>query len=249
MENQNPIKPPHKTNWMVIILLIVIVAIVAFVIWWWQKDTAKIAELEQRIVPTEQDNRILITAETVRDVCLNKIQEGQDCSYSSWNNDAPTTTVTYQNKSQGFQVDLPWNPKWGNDKYRISPYEEGNTHGLSPVVLYIGPMFPGRFGIERSTWQFGLGAAQTAEQVMADCQKANILPPQKVTIDGREAVKCANGDDLGNAYTITIIKPGHDYYFAYMDYAKNADHEAQMKKVEDFAKTLKLVPIDEHNVL
>lgn len=49
MENQNPIKPPHKTNWMVIILLIIVCVAVGLGIWWWAQSTTRLAELEKQV--------------------------------------------------------------------------------------------------------------------------------------------------------------------------------------------------------
>ncbi len=49
MDNQNPIKPPHKTNWMVIILLIIVCVAVGLGIWWWAQSTTRIAELQNQV--------------------------------------------------------------------------------------------------------------------------------------------------------------------------------------------------------
>ncbi len=69
-----------------------------------------------------QDNRILLTPDNIK-----KYWTSETGCDEKFNYDNPSTLVTYTSKSRGLSVDLPYNPNWGNEKYRIEPfYEKGD---------------------------------------------------------------------------------------------------------------------------
>ena len=72
-------------------------------------------------IPTPVDSRILLTPENIRQ--YNGETSEERCS-EKFNNDSSSTTVNYSSKESGISLDIPYNPNWGNEKYRINPYDE-----------------------------------------------------------------------------------------------------------------------------
>lgn len=84
------------------------------------------------IQESEEDSRVLLTQQNIA-----KYNNSPDCK-EKFNNDDPVIQVTYKNKMKGISFNVPYNPKWGNEKYRISPYEESNyasVGGPDEIVL------------------------------------------------------------------------------------------------------------------
>jgi hypothetical protein len=52
---------------------------------------------------------------------------------------APTTTVRYESAKYGVAFDVPYNPDWGSEKYRVSPFDEVPDAD----VLVFGPVKTG----------------------------------------------------------------------------------------------------------
>jgi hypothetical protein len=52
---------------------------------------------------------------------------------------APTTTVRYESQKYGVAFDVPYNPDWGSEQYRIAPFDEVSTSD----TLVFGPVKTG----------------------------------------------------------------------------------------------------------
>lgn len=81
-----------------------------------------------QVVPTDilqpttvpADNRILLTLENERLYNSGTTTEERCIKF---NTDPANTYVNYRNQDKGLSIEMPFNQKWGNDQYRIDPYE------------------------------------------------------------------------------------------------------------------------------
>jgi hypothetical protein len=76
------------------------------------------------------DKRALLTSENFYQV----LNEGADeCNqFGVLNHDEPTSYIKYSKVDGGVEFAVPYNKKWGNKKYKLTPYDEYNTPA-SPV--------------------------------------------------------------------------------------------------------------------
>lgn len=94
-----------------------------------QKPVAKtVATSEKAETPSTQitppvapnDNRQLISSQDF----YNKQAEVVDKFVGKMNTSPATTTILYSDTSEGLEIQLPFNPLWGTDKYKFAPYED-----------------------------------------------------------------------------------------------------------------------------
>ncbi len=59
-------------------------------------------------------------------------------SQTSWNTDAPTTEIQFSDIPLGLRMNLPFNPAWGDEHYRVTVFEgfQGNSILFGPVNFY-----------------------------------------------------------------------------------------------------------------
>ncbi len=69
--------------------------------------------------PKAPDDRILLTPET-----MEQYWTSENGCRERFNYDKPNTYITYQSESRGLSVEIPYNLSWGNETYRINPYDE-----------------------------------------------------------------------------------------------------------------------------
>ncbi len=62
--------------------------------------------------------------------------DGRDACRTVLTTDAATETVAFSDASAGFSMDVPYNPLWGNDQYRVGPFELA----LADQRFYFGPL-------------------------------------------------------------------------------------------------------------
>lgn len=256
----NQPQPVHKTNWMVIILLIVIVAIVALGIWWWTQDTAKIAGLEQQVAQSEvktngttvtptatptpnvtaQDTRTLITMDNQGEYCGdNSIR----CREQNWSNAAPTTTSQYHNANRGIDVELPFNPDWGSEKYRISPYEDPKM--FTDTDVFFGPMGYGEGGLWRMD-SLRFLEAKSVEVVLVEANQAidktntmegaNLPRAEKATVNNLTVVKY---ESSGMTDTSRMIVIGQKFNYEFEYPSGSTAHT--WNELEKIVSTVKLI--------
>lgn len=97
------------------------------------------------------DDRTLLTMENRGEVLPNDILEV--CNLE-WNTEKPNTVKHYVNSDGTFEMDVPVNEGWGNDEFRILPYEERidgiffgtvrRGEGCGPVREYVLHVAPSR---------------------------------------------------------------------------------------------------------
>ncbi|KPJ55067.1 hypothetical protein AMJ47_02165 [Parcubacteria bacterium DG_72] len=71
----------------------------------------------------EVNNRVLITGENAYEIFLEEMAtcgEKGYCGFSSGG--LPTTEVLFSSKEKGISLKIPYDPNWGNERYKISPY-------------------------------------------------------------------------------------------------------------------------------
>jgi hypothetical protein len=104
-----------KTNWKYILIVLILAVIVGGGIlgYWWLATREEI-EMPEIKLP---EKRILIDQKRWSEQIDNPIDLGE-----KFNTDPPTTKVLYTNPEKGVLLHIPYNPKWGTEKYKILPY-------------------------------------------------------------------------------------------------------------------------------
>jgi len=64
------------------------------------------------------------------------------------NQDPPDRFIKYRNADLGLEFDVPFNPSWSNEKYKLKPYDEDKKYPLG--ALRFGPLICTNEGIIRS---------------------------------------------------------------------------------------------------
>ncbi len=60
----------------------------------------------------------------------------REACLAAFNTDPATETAVFSDDRAGFSMEIPYNPSWGNDQYRIAPYELA----LADERFYYGPL-------------------------------------------------------------------------------------------------------------
>lgn len=164
---------------------------------------------------------------------------GQD-----FNEDRSNTTSTYKNKAKGIQLDLPYNRRWGSDKYKIHPYyySEASLQDDQPARISFGPLIPsGEAMACFIKWGFDFESHESAAVVMRRLARENkdnfYIQPKLRRVNGLSVISYAyNGSLSGDAHVIVIGKK-YNYHFSTTDDIKE-DFFPTMEKV---IKTVKLI--------
>ena|SRR3990167_9165736 len=127
----------------------------------------------------------------------------------------PTQEVRYDNPDWGLALEIPYNSDWGNEQYRINPYDEALDTGTSPedqqqtASLLMGPLVS---GIEGCGWVrfpvITFAPQRTAAQATAAIQAEAdpIFPLQSI-----ETVTLYNKTAVKYEYTPDALCPGPFY--------------------------------------
>ncbi len=122
-------KPFHLKSLFLIIGLIGLAVLVILVL----QQQQEIKSMRQSETNTPTNNAVEVKSDTnttgERQLLSWPYPENTDPN-TKFNNDKPDTNVKYSDKTLGFEVDLPFNEKWGTSEYKINPYEfskESNT--------------------------------------------------------------------------------------------------------------------------
>lgn len=176
-----------------------------------QSGSQREATATERQSPIPSDGRVLLTKE-------NKSRYRRDdasCD-NEFNTDAATMVIPYVNREKGISFTVPYNPAWGNEKFRINPYEEVQGD-LSYHVEY-GPLvvFEG-CGWDRTN-SVSFSEPKSASAYIAELKAENdypesySLPPTIVHINGLEVVKYMT-DGFCSYPTMVVIGKKHNYSF------------------------------------
>jgi hypothetical protein len=81
---------------------------------------------------------ILLTENNIMKIIDKRIKSGQDICSIEFNNDPPTEEILFSNTEKGISFKIPYNPNWGNNNYKITPYFNFND-SLTFGRLYVSP--------------------------------------------------------------------------------------------------------------
>lgn len=178
----------------------------------------------------EDDNRILLTPENLKDYCDPTVNL-DECSSEDFNMDPPSTTKSYENPTRGISVDLPYNPNWGSKNYRLMPYEEEGEY------VWFGPM--GQFeggGWARPFWMLRFTEAKPAAEVAAELSGGDGYGPggvegEIVDINGFEVVQYQE-IGLGEYYVMEVVGSKYNYRFTGASFGdSNVDVWSELNKI------------------
>jgi hypothetical protein len=82
-----------------------------------------------------------------------------------FNLDPPNTTVLYSNPAKGISLQIPYNPKWGSERYKIPAYYE-----YEEKVLF-GPIFPFEAGSVARGCSISFLQVRSAEEAVASLKE------------------------------------------------------------------------------
>jgi hypothetical protein len=175
-----------RINWKCIVIIIILAFLIngGFLAHkWWVTRTPKkekvtelkeekLEEKEKTDVGGEMDNRILLTRENLKEVwekeCPPPTPETVEeftKKCEEMNYDPPTTEVLYSNKEKGISLKIPYNPRWGNKKFKILPYYEYEDR------LEFGPLTPGIPTGWRRAYTMFFKPSRTVDEVITSLLK------------------------------------------------------------------------------
>ncbi|RLC35364.1 hypothetical protein DRH14_01105 [Candidatus Shapirobacteria bacterium] len=193
------------------------------------------------LLPTPTpDTRILLTPDNIQQ--YNQPYD-QACDVQ-FNYDPPTTTVTYVDSDKGLSIEIPNNPNWGNDQYRINAYDE-NLATQKDVIVQFGPIGP----FEGCTWTrldtILFEPAKTIKQTEVSLRSD--LGPNTTSSSSLRQITLTNGltafeyidEGIGRIYTIEVV--GKKYNYRISLWPKTDDTSKEFALVESIANTIKLI--------
>lgn len=188
--------------------------------------------------PTAVDNRILLTPATILQYCdIGNPATLNRCGNEQFNYDPPTTTVTYTNAAKGIKFEVPYNPKWGNDTFRVNPYDE-TANGVD-----FGPIGQGEGGgWGRMNEQLIFEPAMSADRVIADLNAKEgeffTNKPYQAKVDDKTVVKYSMSA-LGDFFGMIVIGSKYNYHFTYWGEATNPNK--YFGELENIVKTVEFI--------
>lgn len=175
------------------------------------------------VIEENNDKRILITPENVSQ--LNPSSDPK--CYEKFNRENPNVIEKYENRDEGISIKLPYNAKWGNETYKINPYDKWNDENGIRYILF-GPIT----GFEGCSWARNYALyffpAKSAEERMEELKQTPnyfeifIVEPNRKLINGLDVIEyqsrglCDNGEleIIGKKYNY-VLRPlcGSDFEF------------------------------------
>jgi hypothetical protein len=237
-----------KTNWKYILIILIFAVIVGEGIFvylrYFNKEIlsfTKFPEIKkpEKIVE-EVDKRILLDQARYEKIPYYTEEFGE-----KFNTDPPNTTVSYFNIDKGISFQIPYNPKWGTEKYKIPPYYEYENK-----VLF-GPMFIFEAGSLPRACSMEFLPRRSAEEVIVSLEKFVVeeraykvmegIPRETIikdTINGLPVVKYMQYDTLlGATPYIEVIGKKYNYKFSCFWIPEIS----KMEFIEDIIKTIQLI--------
>lgn len=246
----NFLKDP-RTNWKYILIIVVLTAVVGGGIlgyWRWiGEKEIQIPEVEIKVSEAEKpeekpeeiisDSRRLLDKEKWEETSYYTEELGKE-----FNTDPPNTTVLYSNPIKGISLRVPYNPKWGTEKYKIPPYYQYEDW------ISFGPMFIFEAGSFPRACSISFSLVRSAEEVMSEVEKeAETSTPldgvQKETIaqeiiNDIPVVKYILADSLtGDTPYVEVIGKKYNYRFSCFW----IPGVSEMEFLEDTVKTIQFV--------
>jgi hypothetical protein len=188
-----------------------------------------------------QDDRTLLTLENAEDL----IAQGSIVRCDIDFNDAkPTTAATFSEQEDGLSVELPYNPDWGNEQFKIQPYERFELSPGPNKTINFGPMFVGEGCGWFRAYMLQIGEQRSAQVLIDGLTESSqsltpmvVGEPQEVTIGDLTAVKY---EEVGlcNGQTIEVIGESHNYILRPLC---GGDSREEFEFLESIVKTIKLI--------
>ncbi len=187
------------------------------------KTTKNDTQPKNNTVNDNADKRISLTPENISQY---NPPLKPNCS-EKFNKDTPDVTVKYENKSRGIILELPYNKNWGNETYKINPYDKWNDENGKEYILF-GPLtnFEGCSWVRNYALYFY--PANSADIRIEEMKKTPnyleifILKPIKKSINGLDVIEfqrhglCDNSEleIVGKKYNY-VLRPlcGADFEF------------------------------------
>lgn len=104
----------------------------------------RIEQLEARLSPTKPcavqavpaGQRLAIEAKEAETLVPHPSNVVAGVPIPDWNEAPATSTIEYRDTKHGLKMQLPYNPAWGNDRYKVTPYVvDGDTVSFGPLTL------------------------------------------------------------------------------------------------------------------
>ncbi len=169
------------------------------------------------------DKRILLTLENISQY---NNPSNPNCS-EKFNQDPPNTIIKYEDKEKGISFDMPYNSDWGNEKYKINPYEKWKDESGKDYIL-----FGSITDFEACSWvqSYALvfNPVKSADMLIKEMEEIPYYPeifiikPTKKSINGLDIVEsqshgmCDSGEleVVGKKYNY-VLRPlcGADFEF------------------------------------
>lgn len=145
---------------------------------------------KKNTVNDDADDRTLLTSENISQY---NPPSKPNCS-EKFNTDMPDTIAKYENMDRGITLELPYNKNWGNETYKIMPYEMWNDETGEEYVLF-GPITD----FEACSWVRNYALyfypAKSADMRIEEMKKAPnysetfIIEPTKKVIAGLDIIE------------------------------------------------------------
>lgn len=167
-----------------------------------QNLSDRVSRLEQAALPAAQPTApvpkpVSNTAlpVTVTATQLNGMHAVVDAT--KWNKSAATQTVEYRDTEHGVLLKLPYNPQWGNEMYKVAPYEvEGGVLWFGPLM--VDPLNVGDTRFSRM-YKLEIGPKMSYQDVFKKYATENPRPAPYQPIKQRDL---AAGNLTAEVYTI-----------------------------------------------
>jgi hypothetical protein len=188
-----------------------------------------------------EDGRTLLTLTNAEELISQNSITRCDIDF----NDAkPTTAATFSQQESGLSVELPYNPDWGNEQFKIQPYERFELSPGPNQTINFGPMFVGEGCGWFRAYTLQIGQQRSAQVLINGLTESSqtstpmvVGEPQQVKIGDLTAVKY---EEVGlcNGQTIEVIGQSHNYILRPLC---GGDSKEEFEFLESIVKTIRLI--------
>ena len=192
------------------------------------------------------DERILLTPENLGE--YNKNANGLPNCEAGFVGGEGALEYTYTNEEYGFSADLPFNPDWGTQEYRLDPFDElvppagGEPHGTLAAIQF------GLMGVaEGCGWyrfdNLSVRESRSMDDIMTTLSQEYgplepIVAPRQVTIGEFDAVEYEYGGLCGQPTVEVMVGP---YNLAAHKICGFGEAEDDLKYLRDILATVRLL--------
>lgn len=165
-------------------------------------------------------------------------------SSPSPNSDLPTETVEYRNTEVGITFSVPYNPAWGNAKYKIRPFDEHRDARGNVDSVWFGPSGPFEGG-GWVRWMFlSVRPASSTQDVIAalkaEAQRNGFIDENRIQTEdlgeGRQGVVYYS-DGLCDLVSVVVIGKKFNYELSVPCGAENLVRESLLS----VARTIRFI--------